>query len=162
MRFLDRVRVVAGVVELVVTALEARPVGRHHQPHDLDAFFKPLRALLDPGKRNAQFLVLRLVPGRPHSDLEPPVGDVIDGDRLRRQDGRVPVGDPRDQDAKPDPRSLCGQPREQRPAFHARPVRVAVERLEVIEDPGPIEAGLLGELHSFQQFRPQELMLRDV
>ena len=106
--------------------------------------------------------MLRLVPGRPHADLEPTVGDVIDGDRLRGDDGRMPVGDPGNQDAEPNPGSLCRQPRQQRPAFHARAVGIAVERLEVIKVPDPIEAGLLGELHSFREFGPQELMLGEV
>src|SRR5205809_7871154 len=87
MRLLHRARVVAGVLELVVPALEARLVCRHQQSHDLDGFVQTLGALLDRGKGDAQFLVLRLVPGRPHTDLEPAIGDVIDGDRLGREYG---------------------------------------------------------------------------
>src|SRR5437763_16942358 len=102
MWLLHRARVVAGILELVVPALEVRLVSRHQQSHDLDGFVQALGALLDRRKWDAQFLVLRLVPGRPHPDLEPPAGDVIDSDRLRRQNGWVPVGDPGYQDAQAD------------------------------------------------------------
>jgi hypothetical protein len=32
----------------------------------------------------------------------------------------------------------------------------------MVEDPGTIESSRLPELHPFRQFRPQELVLRDI
>ena len=106
--------------------------------------------------------MLGLVPGGAHPDLEPAIRNVIDRDCLGGQDRWRPVGDPGDERAQPDPGGSGGESRQQRPALHAGPVPVTVQRREVIEHPGPVEARLLREDHSVDQFRPEQLMLGDV
>src|SRR6185503_20787199 len=87
---------------------------------------------------------------------------MVDRDDLRRQHGGVPVGHPRDERAEPHTRGLTREPREQRPPLERWPLRIGVERLEVIEDPDAFEAGVLGEPSARNDLVPRELMLRDV
>ena len=74
----------------------------------------------------------------------------------------MPVGHPRDQRPQPDPFGGCGQRREQRPGLHARSAAGAVQRLEVIEDPRPVEPGFLGEPDAPEELVPLEVVLRHV
>src|SRR5436305_979426 len=92
-RSLDGFRMIARSCQLVVPPLKARPVLRHQQADDLHALLQALGALLERRERDPQLLVLRLVPGGPQAELEPATGDVVDGDRLGRQNGWVAVGD---------------------------------------------------------------------
>src|SRR5439155_8302509 len=58
-----------------------------------------------------------------------------------------------------DPLGRGGQRRQERPCLHARPVRFAVQGLEVIEDQRAVEPELLGQANPGQHLRPVELML---
>src|ERR1700693_4262699 len=106
--------------------------------------------------------MLGLVPGRAHADLEPPLRNVVNGDRLGRQDRWLPVGDAGYQRPEADPRGYRGQAAQQGPRLQAGAVRIAVERGEVVEDPCAVEPCRLRELDSLYQLRPEELMLRGV
>src|SRR5919204_926573 len=86
MRFLNRSWTVGGIFQLVVAALEAGAVFSHERPHHLHAFLQPFRALANPWKRDAEFLVLALVPGRAKPQLEPAIGDLIDRHGFGGQD----------------------------------------------------------------------------
>ena len=68
----------------------------------------------------------------------------------------------RDERAEPHARGLAGDPREQRPRLEGRAAGIAVERLEVVEDPDAVEAGVLGERRARDELVPRELVLRDV
>ena len=77
--------------------------------------------------------------------------------------GRRGVGGVRGDDRpEEDPWGDRRQDGQQGQALHAWPARIAVERLEVIEDPRSVEPEFLGELDPFGQFRPLELMLGKV
>src|SRR5207253_6281338 len=70
-RFLDRSWPVGGVVELIVAALECRPVSRHQQAPPLDAFLEPPRSLPARRKLDSKLLMPGLVPGGAQSELPP-------------------------------------------------------------------------------------------
>ena len=74
----------------------------------------------------------------------------------------VAVGDAGYQHPEADPRGERGEARQQGPRLQARTVAVAVQRHEVVENPGAVESRGLRELHPFRQFWPQELVLRDI
>jgi hypothetical protein len=84
----------------------------HQQPDDLDAFFQALGALLERREGNPQLLVLRLVPGGPEAELQPALGDAVNGNRLGGKDRRVAVGDPGHQHPEANSRGDRGQARQ--------------------------------------------------
>src|SRR5436305_11437184 len=106
--------------------------------------------------------MLLLEPRRPDAHLQPALGDMIHGDGLRGEDGRMAVGDPGDERAEADPLRGGRERRQKRPRLHAGSARISVERLEVIEDPRAVEAGVLREPDALEELRPGPLMLRDV
>src|ERR1700719_202991 len=106
--------------------------------------------------------MLGLVPGRAHADLEPSFRNVVHRDRLGRQDRWVPVGDAGHQRPEAYPRGNRGQAGQKGPRLEAGAVWIAVERLEVVEDPCAVESSGLRELDSLHQLWPEELMLRGV
>src|SRR4051794_11902007 len=69
---------------------------------------------------------------------------------------------PGHQRAQADPIRHRGQCGEQRPRLQARALGIAVEGGEVVEDPGRLEAGLLGPHHAVTQLGPVELVLGNV
>ena len=141
---------VARACQLVVPSLEGRTVLGHHQADDLRALLQAFRPLLQRWEGNPELPVFRLVPGGAQAELEPAVRDVVDGDRLSRQDRWVAVGDAGHQHPEAEPRGERGQPRQQGPGFHAGTIPVAVQRSEVVENPGAVESRGLGELHPFR------------
>src|SRR5919201_1852811 len=76
-RFLYRSWTVSSLFQLVIAALEAGTVFRHEGPHHLHALLQAFGALANPGKRDAEFLVLALVPGCPKPQLEAAVGNMV-------------------------------------------------------------------------------------
>src|SRR5207247_10442488 len=87
-RSLDGFRMVTRASQLVVPSLEGRTVLGHHQADDLRALLQAFRPLLQRWEGNPELLVFRLVPGGSQAELEPAVRDVVDGDRLSRQNRR--------------------------------------------------------------------------
>ncbi len=106
--------------------------------------------------------MLGLVPRGTDRALDAPPGEMIDRDDLGGQHRGMPVGHPRDERAEPHARRLSGEPGKQGPAFERRLFRVAVERLEVVEDPDAVEAYVLGEPSPRDDLIPRQLVLRDV
>jgi hypothetical protein len=72
---------------------------------------------------------------RPDAEVEPAVGDDVDGRGDLGQHRGWPKAIAGHQHAEAKPLGLGGERREQRPAFVGRPRRVAAERHEVIEQP---------------------------
>src|SRR5919197_5568805 len=77
-RFLYRSWTVSSFFQLVVAALEAGTVFRHERPHHLHTLLQAFCSLANPWKRDAEFLVLALVPGRAQPQLEPAIGNMVD------------------------------------------------------------------------------------
>jgi hypothetical protein len=57
---------------------------------------------------------------------------------------------------------MSGEGRDQGPRFQAGSSRVAIESGEVIENPGSVETGILGQSGAAEDFVEGELVLGDV
>src|SRR4029077_10259439 len=77
-------------------------------------------------------------------------------------DRRVPVGHAGDEQPEPDARRRAGQRGEGRHALERLPGAVAVQRLEVVEAPGAVEAEVLGETDPVDDLVPWHPLLCDV
>ena len=141
--------------------LERRVVLGEQQSQDLDPFLEAVHALGSRGEGDAELAVLRVVPRGPHRALHASAGEVIDRDDLGGEHRGVPVGHARDERAEPHARGLAGEPREQRPRLERRAAGITVERLEVVEGPDAVEAGILGKPGARDELAPRELVLRD-
>jgi hypothetical protein len=79
---------------------------------DLGLFFQDREARGRSGKVKPERPVLRLVPARPQTELDPPVRDVVDGAGHVGQQGRMAEGGGRDHGAEPDARGTGSQTRQ--------------------------------------------------
>jgi hypothetical protein len=105
---------------------------------DLDRLAQALDAPRAVQEVDADELVLlRVVPG-PHADVEPSLGDLIDGQGLLRQHGRVARGGVRDEGAEANALRVGGECGERRPRLEDQHVRRARNR-EVVGDPADLE-----------------------
>src|SRR5260221_2189114 len=94
-----------------------------------------------------------LIPSRPKPDLETSVRDVVDGRRDLREQRRMPMDVPADEDADADPLGVRRLRRERRPGVEDRTGRVAARGglREMVRVPDLIEARLVS--------RPPDLTL---
>ena len=113
-------------------------------------------------ERNAELVVLLVEPRRAERQLEAAVRCVVDGESLRGEDRRVPVGHAGHEQAEPDTRRHAGERGKRRHAVERLTGPVAVHRLEVIEAPHTVEAELFGELSSADHLVPRQPLLRDI
>ena len=143
-RLLDRSRVQAGVVELVVPALERGAVLPHQQADDLDRLLEPVDALRCRRQLDAVAAMLVLVPPGPDPQRQAPAADVVDGDRLLEQDRGMAERVARHEHTQADARRPRRDRREQGPRLEAAVVGAAVGVDEVIDQPRVVEAQLLG------------------
>jgi hypothetical protein len=91
----------SGIGDLIVGAVE---VGHllAEEPHDhLDAFLEPVESLLDRAELDPVGVGLLQVPARPHPEIEPAAGDVIDRGRHVGRYRGVAVVHPVDHAADP-------------------------------------------------------------
>ena len=116
-------------------------------------------AITGRGKRERVHPVLRLVPAGADAEDGAPAADVIDRHHLLGEDGRIAVSVAVHQHPDSGPRGQRGQGRQQRRGLQRRPVGIAVERQEVIEQPERIEPRSFGQLPVLHQPRPGVLML---
>src|SRR4051794_16232137 len=162
MRLLDGQRPVCRLLELVVLAFEDEVLFSEERAEDLDAFLEAVHPLLGRRERDAELAMFRLVPRRADRALDAPAGEVIDRDDLRCQHGGGAMRHPGGERPEPNAGSLTSETRQQRPTLERRALRVSVERLEVVEDPDAVEAGVLGEASARDDLVPGQLVLRDV
>ncbi len=69
---------------------------------------------------------------------------------------------PGDERSETDATGLARQTGQERPALERGSFGVAVERLEVVEDPHTVEPRLLRQPRAVEELVPRELVLRDV
>ena len=123
----------------VVPTLERHVVLGEQAAQGLHALLEPVHPLGGRRERDAELAMLRLVPRGADRALDAPVRQVVDGDDLRGEHRRMAVRHAGDERAEPHARGLAREPGQQRPRLERRPLRVRVERLEVVEDPDAVE-----------------------
>ena len=92
-------------------------------------------------ERDAHAGVLVLVPAGADAEIEPAVGDDVDGGGDVGEHGGVTVGVAGDHQPEAQAGGLGGVGGQQRPTLQARAGDVAVDRVEVVEEPGVLEDG---------------------
>src|SRR2546423_956206 len=144
--FLERLRVVRCVDELVMRAVEVCARAIEQQADNLGVFLQLVLALADGWEWNAIRRELDLVPSRPETAIGASVGKVIDRAERLRENAGVPIPDAKDEAADPDLRRLDRGGGQRCDRFEA--VDVATLRwrlLEVIRHGEPVEPALVGE-----------------
>ena len=109
---LDRPGDGGAVGELVVLAVEAEPLARLGVPEageDRQLLFQTVEPLAEAGERDAEVLVLALVPGGADAELGPASAHLGDGRDLDRELAGKPEGGGVDERAEPDPLGLDGE-----------------------------------------------------
>ena len=149
-------------LESIVTTLEGRVGGGEQGTEDVDPLFEAIHPLRCRWERDAKFAMFRLVPRGADGAFDATRGQVIDRDDFRGQHGRVSVCHTSDERAEPHAGRLASESGEQCPRLQRRPLRICVERLEVVEEPDAIESRILGEPSARNDLFPCELMLRHV
>ena len=129
-----------------MASFERRAMVRPETADDVAGLVEHVHSLADARERDPVLLVLELVPGGPEAELEPPARDVVDRRRLVRDDGGMPVRDAEDDHAATQPSRAGSHRGEERHPLEARPLRVALDRQEVVEDRSPVEAEVLRRL----------------
>ena len=126
--------------------LEARGARPPHQRQELKRVLEPVGALAERRELPPVQPVLALEPGRPEPAHRAPTGHDVEGRDHFRQVSDVPVGDPGDERAQPDPLGHAGEVAERRVALeHVLPLAPHLRDLdEVVHHPEAREAGLLG------------------
>ena len=140
-RLLDRLRLAAGLLELVVAPVEVGELLGPEPPGDLAGLAEAPDALAGRVERDAHALVLVLVPAGADAEIEATVGDHVHRGRHVGMDRGVAVGVARDHQPEAQARRLGRQGRQQRPALEAGAIQVALDRREMIEEPGVLEGG---------------------
>ena len=111
---LDRPGDGRAVGELVVLAVEAEPLPRLGVPEageDRQLLVESVEPLAEAGERDAEVLVLALVPGGADAELGPAAAHLGDGRDLDRELAGKPEGGRVDERAEPDPLGLDGEAR---------------------------------------------------
>ena len=134
-RLLDRLRLAAGVVQLVVLPVEGRRSLVSRPDDDLERLVEAVEPLLQRGQVDAVGVALLLVPAGADPELEPAVRDDVERGGHVRQHRRVAVGVAGHEHADPQPLRGLGQRRRGDPALEARAGRVREDRIEVVERP---------------------------
>ena len=162
MRALHRRRLQLRVLQRHPLAVVVDHLAGEQAGGDLEGVLEEVEALARRREWDAELVVLLVEPGRAEGHLEPPMGDVIDGQRLGGVDGRMAVGHPGDEQAEADSGGNTRQGGDVRHALEhlARPV--AVHGLEMVEAPNAVEAELFGELRSPHDLVPGHPLRRDV
>ena len=140
---LQRLGLHLGVLELEVLALEAEPLLRPEAAQDVTGLVEHVHSHADAREGDPVLLVLDLVPGGAHPQLEPAARDVVDGGRHVRDDGRVAVGHAQHEHPAAHLARLRRHCGEKRQALELGPGYVAGQRQEVVEVRHPLEAELL-------------------
>jgi drug/metabolite transporter (DMT)-like permease len=156
-RRLQRPRDADRLRQLVVLALVGAVVVAPHLLADLQRLLEPLEPLGDRRVRHAEGAVLALVPGRADAEHRPAAGQHVEGGDDLGEQTRVPVGDPADKQAEPQPLGLGGDEVQHRVALEHRVARGReVLHLEVVVHRGePAEPGLLGRDRGVADRGPQ-------
>src|SRR5439155_10910027 len=97
---LDRARKVRGVLQPVVAPAEGGRVLGHERLDELDGLIQAFEPFPSRRERNAELAMLAFMPCRSDPELEAPARDMVDGDPLRGEYGRVAVGHARHQRAQ--------------------------------------------------------------
>ena len=161
-RLLHRSRAQRGVVHLEWRPSNVKPSVVSNPRTICTASSKRVDTLTRRREGDAEPVVLVAVPGRAVGKLEPPARRVIDGDGLCRIDRRMAVGHAGDEQSEPDAVACAAQGRERRHTLEALARAFAVHRLEVVEPPDPVEAGVVGEARTRHQLAPRHALLRDI
>ena len=138
-RLLRALRLVAGVLELVVLAVEGRGLLGEQAGQHLAGLLEAVEALLDAAELDAVGAGLLLVPAGADAELEPAVGDDVERRGHVGQHGGMPVVDAGDQHADAQPLGGLRQRGQRDPALQARPGGVGEDRIEVVERPAGLE-----------------------
>jgi hypothetical protein len=133
-RLLYRLRLAERVLELVVAPLERRTVLGPEALQDLHRLPEHPDPPAHAREGHAVLAVLLLVPCGADAELELAARDVVDRRGDIRQQRRVAIGVTDDEDAAADARGVRGERREQREPLEARPLRIRLDRQEVVED----------------------------
>ena len=153
---LHRLGLATGVGQVQVLAVE-RGRGVAEQPDDdLDALVEAVHALLQRRQRDAVRVALLLVPARAEPDLEPALGDDVDGRGHVGQHRRMAVDHARDLAADPDPPGGLPHGGQHRPALDVGPGGIPAQRVEVVPVPGRLEqVDLIGREPHVAHLRPR-------
>ena len=125
---------------------------------DLDSLVEAADQLPRRRQRDAELLVLGDEPPGAQPELEPAVGDVVDGHRLVREKARVAERVAAHQHPDPDARRAGRQPGQERPALVVRPGRAA-GLVEVIAVPHAVEAEPLEVLPALDERGEREVLV---
>jgi len=114
--------------------------------HDC-ALLELVEAILDRQERHPERAELMLVPAGAESDLRPPAAQMVDRHGGLTEHARVAVPDAEDEAADADAGRRGGECRHRRDALERRSRRVGEvgDRVEVVPDRAPVEAGVVGE-----------------
>ncbi len=147
-RALDGLGVAERTGEVEVGAVEVERLGLGPQPADDRAGLgealhgvvevvegQAVRVVLAPGQRVAG------ARARADAEVEPAAGDDVDGRGDLGQHRGRPEAVARHEQPEAQPVRLRGEGGEQGPALEDRPVRVAADRHEVVEQPGVLDLG---------------------
>src|SRR5579875_37512 len=155
---LDRCRTVRRLAQLIIAAVVARRVNPKVAVQQLDRFAEAIDQLTRLGEVEPEHGVLGQVPAGAEAQLQATVRDMVDGDRLPRQESWMAEGVRADQDADASALGLSGQGRQERPAFEVGAVRMA--RLnEMIAEPKRVVAELLEVLPALDVDRPAQILI---
>ena len=135
-----------GVIEPVVATLERAVPLVHQQAHDLDRFLEPVDPLDGRREVDAEATVLLLEPARADAQDQPALAHVVDRDGLLEQQRRMPEGVAGHERTQADARRARRDGRQHRPRLVHRIGRRAVRVLDVVWQPGVVEAQVLGHL----------------
>ena len=146
-RLLRPLRLVAGVLELVVLAVESRRLLAQQACQHLARFLEAVEALLDRAELDSVGTGFLFVPACADTEFEPAVRDDVQGRSHIRQHGGMAVVDAGDEHADAEPLGGLRQGRQRGPALQARATGVGEDRIEVVERPaGLVDVDVVGGL----------------
>ena len=152
----------AGLLQRDLAALVVDRFSGEQAGDDLEGVVQQIEALGGRRERDAELVVLLVEPGGAEREFEPAVRGVVDGQRFRCEDGRVPVCHARHQQPEADTRRQAGQRRQSRHSLEGLARPVAVHRLEMVESPGAVEAEIFRQPYPAGELIPREALLGDV
>jgi hypothetical protein len=159
MRPLRPLRLVAGVVELIEPAVEARRVVAQQAGENRARLLEAVEALLDGAELDSIGAGFLLIPAGPDAELEAsPRDDVQRGGHIRQHRG-VTVVNAGYQRAQPQPRGGLRQGRQRGPSLQAWSRRIGEDRIEVIEGPSRLEdVDIVGGLPDREHVGPRGVL----
>ncbi len=157
---LRALRLVAGVRDREVLAIEGGLFVLEHADDDLDRLVEPVEALGQRvAQRDAVGVGLELVPTCTQPELEAAVGDDVEGRRHVGGDRGMAIWHAVHHRSDPEPVGGVCQRRQRGPALEAGAVRVPEDRVEMIEHPGGVDVlALIGTDPGSQHGLPGRVM----